>query len=461
MGSTRESLHGQWSSKWVFILAAAGSAVGLGNIWRFPYVTGENGGGAFVLVYLACVFLIGIPVMIAELMIGRRGRRSPINAMRLLASEDGLSSGWTVIGYMGIFSGFLILSFYSVVAGWSLAYISYSVSGDLASDLDSSRAVFEALTSSAPRLAFWHSLFMCLVIFVVSNGVTRGLERAVKILMPLLFVSLIAMVIYALLVGDAYKAVTYLFYPDFSKLSLDAVIVAVGQAFFSLSLGMGALMIYGSYLPQEVSIPSTSVIVGLVDSLVAILAGLAIFPIVFGYGLEVSEGPGLVFVSLAIAFANMPFGEIFGFVFFVLLSIAAWTSAISLLEPVVAWLIETKAWSRPKSSLLSGGVIWLMGLVALLSFNEWSEFTPFGKNIFDWAEFVSTSVLLPAGGLLISIFVGWRLSMFTLREELNGLRSSLYKVWYVLVKYLAPLGVTLVFVESSGLRGVILRFFAG
>jgi NSS family neurotransmitter:Na+ symporter len=461
MSSNRESLHGQWSSKWVFILAAAGSAVGLGNIWRFPYVTGENGGGAFVLVYLACVFLIGIPVMIAELMIGRRGRRSPINAMRLLASEDGLSPGWTVIGYMGIFSGFLILSFYSVVAGWSLAYISYSVSGDLASDLDSSRSVFEALIGSAPRLAFWHTLFMGLVIFVIAKGVTRGLERAVKILMPLLFVSLIAMVIYALFVGDAYKAVTYLFYPDFSKLSLDSVIIAVGQAFFSLSLGMGALMIYGSYLPQEVSIPGTSVIVGLVDSLVALLAGLAIFPIVFGYGLEVSEGPGLVFVSLTIAFANMPFGEIFGFVFFVLLSIAAWTSAISLLEPVVAWLIETRAWSRSKSSLLSGGAIWLVGLLCLLSFNEWQEFTPLGRNIFEWSEFVSTSVLLPAGGLLISIFVGWRLSTFTLSEELNGLRSFLYKTWYVLVKYLAPLGVTLVFLESSGLRDVVLRVFPG
>jgi neurotransmitter:Na+ symporter, NSS family len=347
------------------------------------------------------------------------------------------------------------------VAGWSLAYISYSVSGDLPSDLDSSRAVFGTLIGSAPRLAFWHTIFMVLVVFVISKGVTRGLERAVKILMPLLFVSLIALVIYALLVGDAYKAVTYLLSPNFSELSLDSIILAVGQAFFSLSLGMGALMIYGSYLPQEISIPSTSVIISLMDSLVAILAGLAIFPIVFGYGLEPGEGPGLVFVSLTIAFANMPFGEVFGFIFFFLLSIAAWTSAISLLEPVVAWLIETRTWSRSKSSLLSGGVIWLVGLLSLLSFNELKEFTPLGKNIFDWSEFITTSVLLPAGGLLIAVFVGWRLSTFTLSEELNGLRPCLYKVWYVLVKYIAPLGVTLVLIESSGLRSKALGFFSG
>ncbi len=452
MSSTRESLHGLWSSRWVFILAAAGSAVGLGNIWRFPYLTGENGGGAFVLVYLGFVLLIGIPIMIAETIIGRRGRRSPVNAILLIAEEESLSRHWSALGLMGIIAGFLTLSFYSVVAGWSLAYVYFVLTSSFATANSlSSEAIFTNLISSPVQLLFWHTLFIGSVIWIVSKGVSLGLERAVKILMPLLFVMLVLMMIYSLLVGDALSATKYLFATDFSSLTSDVILLAVGQAFFSLSLGMGALMIYGSYLPHDASIPRTCLIVGCVDTLVALLAGFLIFPIVFAYGLEAGQGPGLVFVTLTVAFADMPFGQVFGFTFFLLLTVAAWTSAISLLEPVVAWSVESKGWSRNSSSWLAGCLIWLIGIFCLLSFNELKDFTPGGRNIFDWSEYISANVLLPLGGFLVAVFVGWRVSRMTIASEFGANSAKLFNSWLFLLKYCAPIAVTIVFLNSSGL----------
>jgi neurotransmitter:Na+ symporter, NSS family len=449
MVSGRESIHGQWSSRWVFVLAATGSAVGLGNIWRFPYVTGENGGGAFVLVYFACVLLVGLPIMMAEILLGRRGRRSPINAMAVLADEEGVHQSWRFVGWMGVVAGFLILSFYSVVAGWSLAYVFYVARGVFdGATVASSQETFGALTGSAARLAFWHTLFMAMTMIIIARGVRGGLEQAVKFLMPALFVLLLVMLGYAIGTGDFIGALNYLFEPDFSKITGASVMTALGQAFFSLSLGMGAIMIYGSYLPQEASIPQTAFMIAGADTAVAVLAGLAIFPIVFGYGLEPGQGPGLVFITLTIAFGHMPGGQLFGALFFVLLSVAAWTSAISLLEPVVAWLIESAGWSRIKSCLVSGTGAWLLGLGSLLSFNEWSGFTPGGKNFFDWSEFLSTTVLLPLGGMLVAVFAGWRMSRSSTIDELGTGQSQVYRAWSLLVCFVAPVGVGIVFIEA-------------
>ena len=462
MAAGRESIHGQWSSRWIFILAATGSAVGLGNIWRFPYVTGESGGGAFVLVYLGCVLLVGLPIMIAEILLGRRGRRSPINTMAELADEEGLSQNWRFLGWMGVLAGFLILSFYSVVAGWSLAYVFYTSTGTFdAATIATSESVFGNLTGSASRLLWWHTLFMAMTIVVVARGVKGGLERAVKFLMPALFLMLVAMVIYAVATGDAGGALRYLFEPDFSKLGGDALLAALGQAFFSLSLGMGSIMIYGSYLPNKASIIGTAGIIAVADTLVAVLAGLAIFPIVFGYGLEPGQGPGLVFVTLTIAFGHMPGGQFFGTVFFVLLSIAAWTSAISLLEPVAAWLVESRDWGRIRSCLVGGISAWALGIGALLSFNHLSDFTPGGRTFFDWSEFISTNILLPLGGMFIAIFAGWRMRLASTMDELGAGPSAPYRAWLGLILFVAPAGVLVVFLEGAGLRAILVEALGG
>ncbi|NNL99568.1 MAG: sodium-dependent transporter [Gammaproteobacteria bacterium] len=449
MAGGRESQHGEWSSRWVFIMAATGSAVGLGNIWRFPYVTGENGGGAFVLLYLLCIALVGVPIMMAEVMIGRRGRQSPMNTMKTLAHDEELSPNWRWLGGAGMLAGFLILSFYSVVAGWSLAYVFY-VGGGVFNDatVAVSQNEFAALTGSAERLLAWHTLFMVMAVAVVARGVQHGLEKAVKGLMPALFVLLLVMVGYAMGNGDFKGAIDYLFTPDFSKLDADAVLAAMGQAFFSLSLGMGAIMTYGAYLPRSESIPSTSIIIALADTAVAILAGLAIFPIVFGYGLEAGSGPGLVFVTLTIAFGQMPGGQIFGCLFFMLLTVAAWTSAISLLEPVTAWLVELRCWSRRRAATVAGLTAWLFGIGSLLSFNVLADFKLADRTFFDWTEFFSTTIMLPLGGLFIAIFAGWRLTRESTIDELDIGSGFRHHIWLNLVRWLAPAGVLVVFLNA-------------
>jgi NSS family neurotransmitter:Na+ symporter len=447
-------MHGEWSSRWVFILAATGSAVGLGNIWRFPYVTGENGGGAFVLIYLLCVAAVGLPIMMAETLIGRRGRQSPINSLKTLAKEEGLSSNWQFLGWLGVLAGFIVLSFYSVVAGWAVAYIFYVGGGAFAeASVDMSGAQFDALTGSAWRMLGWHSLFMLTTVVIVARGVKGGLEQAVKWLMPALFVLLVVVVGYAMSIGDVGAAIDYLFTPDFSQVTRSSVLAALGQAFFSLSLGMGAIMIYGSYLPASASIPKTIGLVAICDTLVALLAGLAIFPLVFGFGLEPGSGAGLVFVSLTIAFGHMPGGQVFGALFFALLSVAALTSAISLLEPIAAWLVEAMHWSRRRASSVAGLGAWLLGVGSLLSFNYWSHIKPFGRNFFEWSEFLSTTVMLPVGGLLVATFAGWRMSRASTLDELGLPPGVFYSAWRFLVRIVAPLGVLVILLNSLDVIG--------
>lgn len=453
------SIHGMWSTRLAFILAASGSAVGLGNIWRFPYTAGEYGGGAFVLIYILCVALIGVPIMMAEIMLGRRGRQSPINTMRTLAEQEGLSGRWQLLGWMGILSGFLILSFYSVIAGWTLAYVFRAAAG-VFSGIDASGAegLFGALVGDAERLLAWHTIFMVLVVGVVARGVASGLEKAVRYLMPALFALLLVMVLYAASAGNFSAAFAYLFAPDFAELkghAGEAILSAMGQAFFSLSLGMGAIMIYGSYLKRDASIAQNTLIVAGMDTLVALLAGLAIFPIVFANGLAPDSGPGLIFQTLPIAFGEMPAGALFGTLFFVLLVFAAWTSAISLLEPLTAWLVENLGFSRVRAAVLGGTTVWLLGIVCLLSLNLWSDVTLFGKGFLDLFDFLTANVLLPLGGILIAVFAGWLLARSSSVDELDLGEGLAYRFWRLLIRYLAPLAVTLVFLNALG----VLKFF--
>ena len=370
----QQSIHGLWHSRWLFILAATGSAVGLGNIWKFPYITGENGGGAFVLVYLFCICLVGIPVMIAEIMLGRAGRQSPINSMVALVKKQNANSAWAAIGWMGALSGFLILSFYSVIAGWALDYIYGMASGAFEGiDSEQSGTIFSSLLANPTTLLFWHSLFMILTLYVVARGVNEGLEKAIRILMPVLFILLGLLLAYAFTLDGFTKGFAFLFSFDFNKLSTESVIVALGHAFFTLSLSLGAIMAYGAYMPENTNIGKTALIVGALDTLVALAAGLVIFSIVFTNGLEPSAGPGLLFQTLPIAFGQMPFGALFGSMLFILVAFAAWSSSISLAEPIVAWAVESRGISRHKAALSVGISAWLLGIGTVLSLIHISE----------------------------------------------------------------------------------------
>ena len=457
MPARRTSIHGEWSSRFAFILAATGSAVGLGNIWRFPYLTGESGGGAFVMIYLVCVAGIGIPVMMAEILLGRRGRQSPLNTMRTLAQEEGCSPAWQYLGWMGMAGGFMILSFYSVVAGWTLAYIFRTGSGIFTgATAEGVVSIFNALIADPERLLAWHTIFIVMTIIVVSRGVKSGLEQAVRFLMPALFVLLVVMVGYAMNTGSFDKALDYLFKADFSKITHEVVLSAMGQAFFSLSLGMGAIMIYGSYLSHTASITRTTIVVALMDTLVAILAGLAIFPLVFFYDLEPQGGPGLIFKTLPIAFGQMPGGAWFGALFFILLVFAAWTSAISLLEPVVTWLVENRGMNRVKAAAWAGIAAWLLGIGSLFSLNIWGDYTLFDKTFFDLIEYLTANVMLPLGGLLIAVFAAWKMARETSRGELGLSDGFGYALWRFLVRYITPVAVGLVFLNVTGILPVIL-----
>jgi NSS family neurotransmitter:Na+ symporter len=450
MANQRVSIHGQWSSRLAFILAATGSAVGLGNIWKFPYIAGQNGGGAFVLVYLVCIAIIGIPIMMAEVMLGRRGRQSPINTMRTLAAEENLSPYWALLGWAGVVAGFLILSYYSVIAGWALAYVFRTGSG-LFSGLtsDGVQSIFTNLIGEPERLLAWHTIFMVMTTMVVSRGVYGGLEKAVRLLMPALFVLLLVLVGYAWNSGAFEAGIDFLFRPDFAKLSANGVLIAMGQAFFTLSLGMGAIMVYGSYLPDNASIARTSIVVSGMDTLVALLAGMAIFPIVFANGLEPASGPGLIFQTLPIAFGHMDGGAFFGMLFFVLLVFAAWTSAISLIEPAVAWMVENHGLSRIYASVVAGTITWLFGLLTVFSFNVWSGFRPlFDRTLFDLLDYLTANIMLPLGGLLIAIFAAWKLHRESSIEELAMGDGLSYRLWLGLVRYITPVAVVIVFLNA-------------
>ncbi len=449
--SDRSSLHGQWSSRFAFVLAVSGSAVGLGNIWKFPYIAGQNGGGAFVLVYLFCVFCVGLPIMMSEVLLGRRGRRNPVSTMALLGEEESGTAAWGLVGASGAIAGFLILSFYSVIAGWTVAYIFKSMSGAFADPTAASvGAVFGSIAGSVEESGFWHTLFLGATIVLVALGVERGIERAVKFMMPALFIIMLVLLGYSMNMGEFERGFNFMFEPDFSKLSSQMILAAMGQAFFTLSIGMGAVMAYGAYLPQDASIVRTSFAVVCVDTAIAVLAGLVIFPIVFANDLDPTSGPGLIFQTLPLAFGQMPGGMYVAALFFLLLAFAALTSAISLMEPAVVWLMEVRDFSRPVAASLVGLVIWSLGFLTVLSFNTLSDFTFLKGTFFDNIDFLTSNIMLPLGGLAITVFCGWVMCTQSSVSELDPEAGSSYEIWRLLSRYVAPVALILVFLNAIG-----------
>lgn len=439
-----------WSSRFAFIMVTAGAAVGLGNIWKFPYMAGNNGGGVFVLMYLLCIALIGIPAMIAELLIGRHGRQNAVNTLALLAKEANSSPLWQNLGWLGAFTLIIVLSFYSVVAGWSVSYLFHALEGTF---VDASPqdilSIWEALLASPLALIGWHTIFIFFTMVVVGRGVNKGIEKASKWMMPGLFLILILLVIYSGITGDFQQAFSFLFSFKIQDLNARAVIDAIGQAFFSLATGAGCILIYGSYLSKETNLVKTVIVISILDVLVAILAGLAIFPLVFSHGLMPESGPGLMFHALPIAFSKMPFAQLIGSLFFVLLLFAAWTSSISMAEPLVALMHERWKFSRIKASCVVGILAWLLGLASVFSFNIWKEVKLFGRwGIFQALTDLPTNILLPIGAILFCIFAGWVMKEQAVREEFGDSSLTTYLAWRAAIRYLAPISIFIVFVAN-------------
>ncbi len=434
------------------MLAVTGSAVGLGNIWRFPYIAGENGGGAFVLVYLVCIVIVGLPIMMSEVLIGRRGRRNPVSTMTLLGKEESGTGSWGLVGALGLGSGFLILSFYSVIAGWAVAYVIESASNTFEGATAASvEQVFNSLASNPLRTGLWHTIFLAATAFVIARGVERGIERAVRVMMPALVVLLLVLLGYSAVEGNFAQGVRFLFEPRFEELTRDGMMEALGHAFFTLSVGMGAVMAYGAYLPSGTSIMKMSVAVVAADTAIALVAALIVFPIVFANGLAPDAGPGLVFQSLPLAFSQMPGGAIIATTLFVLLTFAAWTSAISLMEPATAWCIEKLGLTRALAATAVAGITWILGLLTVLSFSTLSGVTFLRGTFFDNIDFLSNSILLPFGGLAIVIFAGWIMARASTASELDPDAGTAYRVWRFTARYLTPLAVVAVLLRGVGL----------
>ncbi len=419
-------------------------------------MVGENGGAAFVAVYICFILLLAVPIMAAELLIGRRGKSSPVNTMRDLARREGLSPKWQFIGWLSLGVPLLGLSFYSIVAGWSIDYVIKAALGVFQGmDRAGSEQSFAQLLASPARLLVMHSVFIGVTVIVVGRGLHRGIELIARYMMPLLFVILALLVVNSIVSADIEAGLRFLFTPDFSKLSPQVVFMALGQAFFSVAIGVGMLMTYGAYLPDHVSLPRSAIFIAAADTFVALLAGIAIFPLVFTYGLDPGEGPGLIFVTLPVAFGQMPAGWVLGFTFFVLLFAAAFTTAIGMLEPVVSFLEEHKGVSRPLMAVLAGLVAWFLGIGAALSFNLWEGFTPLdfipllqGKGVFDLLDFIVSNIMLPLNGLLIAVFAGWFMSRNSSLEELGMVNGVLYSTWRFILRYVAPTAILLIFYTS-------------
>jgi NSS family neurotransmitter:Na+ symporter len=436
----------QWSSRWGFLLAAVGFAVGMGNIWRFPYVLGENGGSAFLFIYLAFALGIGLPLLITEITIGRRGHSSATGSYEAVAAECGRSKVWGNVGTLGIFCAFVILSYYTVISGWTLDYFVKAAFGMLEGiDADRSSALFAGLLNNPLMLLFWNTAVHLLIIIVIRRGVQEGIERAVKVLMPALFISLIVMVIYGVFAGDMVGALKFLLEPDFSKVTFSTAMMAIGQAFFSIGIGMGSLVVFGAYMPKDFSIARSSTAVILLDTGVAVAAGLAIFPLVFQYGLAADGGAGLIFQTLPLAFGQMPGGQIFGSIFFILLISAALSSCIGLAEGVVNWVDEHWNIPRKKGILYVTGAAWLLGIFSILSLSTWSDFYPLdfvpsyeGKSIFDALDHLAANNLLLVGGALSAIFFGWLVPKALKLEEINVAEGLLFALWRFLIRFVIP-----------------------
>jgi NSS family neurotransmitter:Na+ symporter len=439
--------HSHWSSRFAFLMASVGFAVGLGNIWRFPYVTGENGGAAFVLIYLACAFLIGVPILMAELMIGRRGDAAPPIAMANVARESGRSRQWQWVGAMGLLAAFTIEVVYSVVVGWVLWYLFKAITTGFADvDAGMAEAQFTAVLGDNWGMLFWTLAGLAITGLIIFAGVKNGIERAVTFMMPLMFTLLVVLAGFNFFAGGFKEAIAWLFTPDFSKVTFATVLAAIGQAFFSIGVGMGGMMTYGSYLPRSISISQSVFIIVIADTAVALLAGLVIFPAVFKFGLDPAAGAGLIFQTLPVAFAQMPGGYLFAVLFFVMLAVAGITSMVGLIESVNAWIEENYNISRHRSAMLVVGSISVLSILSILSYNVMDGLRLGDRNFNDVMDYFSNQILLPLGGLLIAIFAGWFMRPANSRDEFTSLGAMGYSVLYLLIRYLVPSALMVIFI---------------
>ncbi len=453
-----------WGSKIGFILAAAGSAIGLGNIWKFPYIAGENGGAAFIFVYLICIALIGLPVLMGEILLGRTSQKNPVGAFRALTK----SKFWPLVGFLGVIAGFTILSFYSVVAGWATGYITEAIMNNfsLYNETASSGEHFNSLVSNPYWIIGYDILFMAVSMLIVYAGINKGIERGSKILMPMLFVLLLISMVRGLTLDGAQEGINFLLKPDWSQVTGNSVLIALGHAFFTLSLGMGAMMTYGSYMSEKDNIPNAALQIVFLDTLIALMAGVAIFTSVFATGLDPAGGPGLIFQTLPVVFSKMPGGYIFAIFFFLLLTIAALTSAISLLEVVVSYFVDEKGYARHKAVLLFGTLAFAVSVPSALSFNYIADFKIAGLTFFDLMDFLASNIFLPLGGLLMSIFIAWRWGLNNAVSAIKKGADSLFdkhpyliNLWIFFLKYLSPILIFLVLLHSAGLLEKIIHWF--
>ncbi len=440
----------QWSSTWAFLLAAVGFAVGMGNIWRFPYQLGENGGSAFLIIYLACAFAIGLPLLITEISMGRRGGASASQSVVNVAQEVGGSARWGIIGNLGIFCAFIILTYYTVLSGWTLDYFVKAATGAFAgADADMTGSMFAELLGNPWVLMFWNTIVHVLIIIVIRQGIQSGLERAVKILMPALFGAIVIMVLYGIFAGDMGATLRFLLEPDFSKITFGTLMAAIGQAFFSIGIGMGSLIVFGAYMPKDFSIPKSSTAVILMDTGVAVLAGFAIFPLVFAYGLNPSGGAGLIFQTLPLAFGQMPGGQLFGSIFFVLLIAAALSSCLGLAEGVTNWLDEHMNIPRKRGVLWVSGTAWVVGIASILGFSVWKDgweelgllyWIPSyaGLDIFDTLDTLAANNLLLIGAALSAIFFGWFVPKALKLDEMNVEDGMFFAFWRFMIRFVIP-----------------------
>jgi len=453
--------HQHWSSRFAFIMASVGAAVGLGNFWRFPYQAGENGGGAFVLIYLAVVVLVCIPLAMSELLIGRRGQSSAIGSVRAVARAEGKSGIWAILAWMGMISSFLVLTYYSVIAGWVMAYIpKAAMPGAFSSGAEAVGEQFGALVSDPVAIIGWHTLFMAITIWIVSRGLNKGIERAATILMPAFFIMLLFVVFYAMSAGDVPRTLEFLFTPRWEQVNVSMLMAAIAQAFFSVGVGAAILITYGAYLHRDAHLPRSSILISFTDTGVAILAGLAIFPLVFANeALSPGQGPGLLFVTLPLAFADVPMAQVFGTVFFSLAFFAALTSSIALLEITISWAEENLKMTRRAACLVFGLIAWAFGLTMALSFNVWDNTLPGqylpgveDRNFFGVVDFFATKVMLPLGGVLVAVFAGWIVSRESAVDEL-GISGAGFRLWRFLVRFLIPIVVGLVLILNTAQMG--------
>ncbi|OQY19663.1 MAG: sodium-dependent transporter [Desulfobacteraceae bacterium 4572_35.1] len=449
-----------WGSRLGFILAAAGSAVGLGNIWKFPYIAGNNGGGAFVLVYLVCIAVVGLPILVAELMIGRHTRKDAIGAFIALEHKK---SWWRTPGWISVSAAFIISSYYSVVAGWTLDYIYRAAIGSFNNhDAAAIEGLFGNLIADGLRQTTWHLIFITLCFAIVIAGVQKGIERWSKILMPLLLALLTLLFINGMMSSGAQRGLEFMFSPDFSKLTASSILEAMGHSFFTLSLGMAAMITYGSYIKNEEDLFSAGLRIAGLDTIIAMMAGLAIFPIVFSVGMEPAAGPGLIFKTIPVVFSQIPAGSVLAVLFFLLLAFAALTSNISLIEAQVAYLIDERGWQRKTATCTIATLAFLVGIPTALSYNVLSDWTFIGeRSFFDSADLIASNYLLPIAGLLISIYVGWFWNGSEEKQELlaSG-RTWVYPLWHWLIRYIAPTAVATVLYYKMDEAGLI-KFVSG